>query len=223
MPLRTLVRAFLVAGVLAALLFGVAGRLDWIAAWCLVAMVLVFFAAIGAWMSRHDPGLLQERARPGANVPRWDTLIIRAYTVMMVTLFVTASLDAGRFGWSRVPVALQALAAAGTVMASVVITWCVTANHFLSSRVRIQEDRGHQVVWSGPYRYVRHPMYSGVIVLFPCIGVALGSWLALIPAAVIGVLFVIRTAREDRFLSTDLPGYREYATCVRFRLAPGIW
>jgi protein-S-isoprenylcysteine O-methyltransferase Ste14 len=89
--------------------------------------------------------------------------------------------------------------------------------------VRIQEDRGHQVVTGGPYRYVRHPMYVGIILLFPCMALFLGSWWALVPASLIAILMVIRTALEDRTLRAELPGYAEYAQRVRYRLLPGVW
>ena len=88
---------------------------------------------------------------------------------------------------------------------------------------RIQDDRGQVVVTAGPYRFVRHPMYLGVIVLFLGMPVALGSWWALLPGAAIGLLFVLRTAQEDRVLRDELPGYAEYTGRVRYRLVPGVW
>jgi protein-S-isoprenylcysteine O-methyltransferase Ste14 len=88
---------------------------------------------------------------------------------------------------------------------------------------RIQDDRGQAVVTAGPYRYVRHPMYLGVILLFLGIPMALGSWWALLPGAAIGLLFVLRTAKEDRMLRDELPGYTEYAQRVRYRLVPDVW
>ena len=88
---------------------------------------------------------------------------------------------------------------------------------------RIQDDRGQVVVTAGPYRYVRHPMYLGVILLFLGMPVALGSWWALWPGVVIGALFVLRTAKEDRMLRDELPGYAEYTQRVRYRLVPRVW
>ena len=96
-------------------------------------------------------------------------------------------------------------------------------NTFFSEVVRIQHDRGHRVVATGPYRYVRHPGYLGNIIAWPCTALAIGSWLALLPAAVVVVLYVIRTALEDRTLQAELAGYVEYAQQVRYRLVPGIW
>jgi hypothetical protein len=95
--------------------------------------------------------------------------------------------------------------------------------HVLSRFARIQDDRGHIVVTSGPYGYVRHPMYAGVIVLFLCIPLVLGSWLALLPGAANAVLMVIRARQEDRMLRAELGGYEAYAHRVRYRLLPGVW
>ena len=99
----------------------------------------------------------------------------------------------------------------------------MATNPFLSTIVRIQDDRGHYVVTSGPYRYVRHPMYAMMFLMWPGIALELGSWWALIPAAVIVIVFVIRTALEDRTLQAELPGYADYTQHTRYRLVPGVW
>jgi protein-S-isoprenylcysteine O-methyltransferase Ste14 len=101
--------------------------------------------------------------------------------------------------------------------------WAGATNTYLSRFARIQDDRGHTVVTSGPYGYVRHPMYAGVIVLFLCIPLVLGSWLALLPGAANAVLMVTRARQEDRMLRAELGGYEAYAHRVRYRLLPGVW
>jgi protein-S-isoprenylcysteine O-methyltransferase Ste14 len=103
------------------------------------------------------------------------------------------------------------------------IWWVTSVNRRLSTMVRIQDDRGQQVVTNGPYRYVRHPMYVGTVLFAPGIPLLLGSWWALIPAGMIIVIFIIRTAMEDKTLMEELPGYAEYTKQVRYRLIPGIW
>jgi protein-S-isoprenylcysteine O-methyltransferase Ste14 len=122
-----------------------------------------------------------------------------------------------------VPPAAQALGVAGYVACAALIWWCMSANTFLGSWARIQHDRGHTVVRSGPYGYVRHPMYVAIIISLGCIPLILGSWWALLPWALIAVLFVVRTSLEDRMLRDSLPGYGEYAGQVRYRLLPGLW
>jgi protein-S-isoprenylcysteine O-methyltransferase Ste14 len=118
---------------------------------------------------------------------------------------------------------MQIFGLTGVLAAFAVIWWCTASNPFLSSRVRLQADRGHQVVQDGPYRFVRHPMYASLIVLMFCTALLLGSWLAILRAALIAVLVGIRAAREDRFLAERLAGYAAYAARVPSRLVPGFW
>ena len=131
--------------------------------------------------------------------------------------------DAGRFRWSAMPVVVQAIGTAAVVAAVGVVWWCAAVNHFLSTRSRIQSERGHTVVQHGPYRFVRHPLYASRIVLIIGAALTLGSWIALVPAVLIALLLVLRTSLEDRMLTTELPGYREYAQHVPERLVPGLW
>ena len=121
------------------------------------------------------------------------------------------------------PMIVRAIGTAGVVAAIGVIWWCAAANHFLSARSRIQSERGQTVVQHGPYRFVRHPLYASRIVLMTGAALTFGSWIALVPAAVIAVLLVLRASLEDRLLTTELPGYREYAKHVPARLVPGLW
>jgi len=97
------------------------------------------------------------------------------------------------------------------------------ANAFLASTVRIQEERGHAVVSTGPYAFIRHPMYAGMILYDVCVPLLLGSWVGLAVSAVMILMVLVRTTLEDRTLQAELPGYREYAKGVRFRLLPGVW
>jgi protein-S-isoprenylcysteine O-methyltransferase Ste14 len=166
---------------------------------------------------------LEERSRVGGNTKRWDKVILAAYTILLICMLILAGLDAGRFGWAVAPLALQILGWLGAVFAGWMVFWTVSVNTYLSRTVRIQDDRGHRVIESGPYSRLRHPMYLGVIALMISIPLLLGSLWALIPGGMIGALFTLRTALEDRTLMEELPGYKEYADRVRYRLIPGIW
>ena len=157
------------------------------------------------------------------NVKAWDRVIMAIYTVLLLLTLVLAGLDAGRYRWSDVPFIGQVLGLAGVFLAAALIFWTILTNAYLGRMVRIQEDRGHQVVTGGPYAHVRHPMYVGIIVLFPCMALFLGSSWALVPASLIAILMVVRTALEDRTLQAELPGYAEYARKTRYRLLPGVW
>jgi protein-S-isoprenylcysteine O-methyltransferase Ste14 len=205
------------------LLFIPAGRLDWPAAWILSLLYGVFLLVYAVWGTLKAPDLLKERSRVADNVKIWDKVIMAFYTVLLLATLVFAGLDAGRVLWSHVPIAVQVLGLMGVVLAGGLVFWTVLTNAYLGRMVRIQQDREHQVVTGGPYRYVRHPMYVGIILLFPFMALFLGTWWALVPAILIGVLMVIRTALEDHTLRAELPGYAEYAQRVSYRLLPGVW
>lgn len=218
-----LLRAVAIMGVFIAALFLPAGRLDWWAGW---AFLIAFFGAtiiLSLWMRRRDPALMEERSRTANNVKSWDKVIMGVYTVLLFVMLMVAGLDAGRFGLSDMPAALRALGWLGLLTAYTLVWWVMASNPFLSEMVRIQDERGHVVVTTGPYNYVRHPMYVGTITALSTIPLVLGSYWALIPAVLIDILFVVRTAMEDRMLTAELPGYREYASRIRYRLIPGIW
>jgi protein-S-isoprenylcysteine O-methyltransferase Ste14 len=221
--LKRVVAVFAVILVMDLLLFIPAGRLDWPAAWILSLLYGVFLLAYAVWGTLKAPDLLKERSQVADNVKIWDKVIMAVYTVLLLATLVLAGLDAGRFQWSYTPVAVQVLGLVGIVLAGGLVFWTILTNAYLGRMVRIQQDRGHQVVSGGPYHYVRHPMYVGIILLFPCMALFLGSCWALVPAILIGVLMVIRTALEDHTLQAELPGYAEYAQRVRYRLLPGLW
>jgi protein-S-isoprenylcysteine O-methyltransferase Ste14 len=206
-----------------ALLFGAAGRLDWLGAWLLTGLYFLFLLLVAIWTTIKAPGLMEERSRKAANVKTWDNVIMSIYTILLFVLLITAGLDAGRFRWSVMPVALQILGIVLLALSGYVIWRVIAVNYYLSRYARIQDDRGQKVVAEGPYRYVRHPMYAMFIPFMAGIAFVLGSWWALLPGGLIGVLFIIRTALEDKMLQQELPGYREYAQKVRYRLFPGVW
>jgi protein-S-isoprenylcysteine O-methyltransferase Ste14 len=208
---------------LALLLFLPAGRLDWPAAWILSALYTIFLLIYAVWGTLKAPEVLKERSRVAENVKAWDKVLMAIYTVLLLATLPLAGLDVGRFRWSAMPLAWQLLGLAGLFLAGGLIFWTILTNAYLGRWVRIQEDRGHQVITGGPYHYVRHPMYVGIIVLFPCMALFLGSWWALVPAGLITILMVIRTALEDRTLQAELPGYAEYTQRTRYRLLPGVW
>jgi len=212
-----------VTAVVAAVLFGGAGRFDWLPAWCISIALTCFFAIAGTWMLTKAPELLEERLTASSRAPRWDRVILASYTTAAFILLLTAALDAGRYRWSIVPFAIRIFGIGTVLAAAMLISWCLMVNPFLSSHVRVQAEREQHVVSAGPYRYVRHPMYSAVILLFSALPLALASWLALVPAAAIAALFAVRTALEDRMLASQLAGYRRYVERVRYRLLPGVW
>lgn len=220
-------RAFLSLGLvlttMGALLFGPAGTLAWPAAWILILTYGAFLLGFMIWGLTRNPDLLRERSHVAENVKVWDKWINGLYTLLLVAILVVSGLDAGRFEWATVPLIVQIVAGIFIVLSAWLIFQTIAENAYLSRWARIQDDRGHQVINTGPYAVVRHPMYAGIMVLMVCMPLQLGSLWGVIPGALIGVLNIVRTALEDRMLMDELDGYREYARRVRYRLIPGIW
>lgn len=223
---RIFVRFALTIVFIAALLFIAAGTLRWPEAWVYV-FVYVGLTVTGRYLvARRHPDLLIERAQftKAEGAKSWDKVLAPLIAIGgSLVVMVVAGLDF-RFGWPPpVPLWIEALGLVGLAVGFAFGSWAMYVNRYFSGIVRIQTDRGHQVVSAGPYRYVRHPGYVGGIVASLFIPLALGSIIALIPAAFFVALTVLRTALEDKTLRAELPGYEEYAQRVRYRLVPGVW
>jgi protein-S-isoprenylcysteine O-methyltransferase Ste14 len=204
-----------------------AGDLRWWQAW--VFFVLIMTAGVGAriWAERRHPGLMAERTRMvdgTSEAKSWDRVLAPLMAVSIsFPLVVVAGLD-HRFGWSApFPGWLNILGLVLIAVGYAFASWALVENRFFSSVVRIQMDRGHEVCDSGPYRIVRHPGYAGNMLPLLGIALALDSVWTLIPAAAALIITVVRTELEDRVLRQELPGYREYAQRVRFRLLPWVY
>jgi protein-S-isoprenylcysteine O-methyltransferase Ste14 len=220
---RIVARFIVIITIVAALFFSLAGRLDWYAAWALLLAFSVYLVVIGLWARRHDPEMVAERISPGEGVKTWDQVIMAVYAVLLLVMLVVSLLDGGRFGWTSVPTWANLLGWLGCIFAGWLIWRVMKENTFLSERVRIQTERGHQVITTGPYRIVRHPMYAGVMVFLLSMPLILGSVYGFCLAIPAAALFVVRTVLEDRTLMNELPGYKEYARQTRYRLLPFIW
>ena len=202
------------------------GDLGWWQAW--VYSLLIIAAGPGGriWAERRHPGLMAERQNmeKAQSAKAWDKVLapLMALSVSF-PLVIVAGLD-HRFGWSPVfPLWLTVLGFLLISLGYAFAAWALAENRFFSSVVRIQTERGHVVCDSGPYRIVRHPGYAGNILALPGIVLALSSMWTLIPAAAALIIAVIRTVLEDQTLQNELPGYRDYARRVRYRLIPGIY
>ena len=126
-------------------------------------------------------------------------------------------------GWSAVPLSIVILGYVLLAAGIAVSTWAQAVNRFFEPGVRLQRERGQQVISSGPYAIVRHPGYVGAVMIFAGLALALASWWALVPAAWASAVLIMRTSWEDTFLQAELDGYADYASHVRFRLVPGFW
>jgi len=219
----TIIRTVVTILLMLAVIFIPAGTLNWPEAWLFLLIYLALVTGVMIWMKKKAPGLLRERMSRRKDVKRWDRIIITTYSLMLIVLLLVTGLDAVRFEWSKVPLIIKVLGFLGYFPAAGFAFWAMRENAFSSALVRIQDDRGHTVCTTGPYKFVRHPMYVGVIMLMICFPFSLGSFYALIPGGIIIALFILRTFLEDKTLQDELPGYKEYVKKVQYRLFPGIW
>ena len=211
-----------VIGLLALVLFGTAGTLDWPRGWLLLALYAACYATSTMLLFVRVPDLIDERRKKHAGVKRWDKPLVLAYQVMYFPTFGISGLDQ-RYGWSDVPLGVSLVTLAGVAVFFALVTWAPLVNPHLETYLRIQTERDHTVIDRGPYQYLRHPAYAGLALFFLALPLSLGSWWGIVPGAIAAALVLIRTAREDRTLRAKLPGYSAYAQRVRFRILPGVW
>ena len=225
MLMKLLVQTVLWLGVMAIILFGPAGTIRWTGAWIFLIETFVISVVFGLWLARHDPALLKERLRPpiqkGQSIQ--DKIVTGLLVLLYLGWFVFMALDAVRFQWSSVPAWLQVPGALGVFVACYIGYLTLRENTFAAPVVKIQKERAHTVITSGPYRFVRHPMYAGMIFYLFFTPLLLGSWWGLLWGLVLLGLFAIRIQIEEGTLRRELQGYNEYARRVRYRLIPGVW
>ncbi len=208
----------------AASLFVTAGTFRWWNAWAFLGIGLLLVSTLAGIVFSKSPGLIEERMTAGAKAKGWDKVLFPLLAVVLpFALNILAGFDR-RFSWTK-SLALPVTAAAAIVMlVGMMLTYrAMRSNPFFSSHVRIQKDRGHVLVTHGPYRYVRHPGYTGAILYNLGAPILLGSHIALWAGIANMLVFVIRTVLEDRTLQDELEGYREYTTRVKYRLVPFVW
>jgi protein-S-isoprenylcysteine O-methyltransferase Ste14 len=207
----------------ALILFLATGRLTYGEGWAYLGQYVGFIILNAFLMLPRNKDLIEERSRGLQNTFAWDRILMVFYTLLGPSILLVAGLD-DRFGWTPeigVPIQVAAWVLMGLEYG--LIAWAMATNRYFSAAVRIQEERGHHVVTGGPYRFVRHPGYSGIIVYSLVMPLMFGSWWAFIPAILLAVVVLIRTILEDRTLQRELEGYISYARQVRYRLIPGIW
>lgn len=206
---------------LAVVMFLPAG-IGWWKGWLFLAVFLLQMAIAAVYIWRTNPDLFIARSRMQKGTKGWDRVLFYVLQGVLLAEFPVAAFD-DRYHWSSAPVWVFGLGYALFTAGMVGCFWVLSVNKFAEMGVRIQTERGHKVIDTGPYAVVRHPMYVACFLLFPGIALALGSFWALIPAALVSVVLVVRTVLEDRTLQNELEGYKEYASRVRYRLIPGVW
>jgi protein-S-isoprenylcysteine O-methyltransferase Ste14 len=171
---------------------------------------------------KNDPELLKERVALKKPEKSWDKVIVFLGSILFFALFLIIGFDV-RYQWSQTPFVLKLLGITFVIPSLILFFLVMRENTYLSRIVEIEKERGHKVITSGPYGFVRHPLYVGVIILVLAMPLALGSLYAVIPAVLLDVLIVVRTYLEDKMLHEELPGYKEYAKKTRYRLLPSVW
>jgi protein-S-isoprenylcysteine O-methyltransferase Ste14 len=223
--LKMVAHSLAFAAFLGLLLFLPAGTLKWPQAWVFMVLFIGCSEAIGIWLQKSDPDLLAARMRSpiSADQKLSDRVVMGAILVVFCGWLVFMAVDARRFGWSHTPWWAQALGAALIVSAFYGWVGVLKANTFASVTLRVQEERGQTVISTGPYAVVRHPMYAYAVLLFVGTPLLLGSLWGLLGVVLFLPLLAARVLGEETLLLDGLPGYREYAAKVRFRLLPSVW
>lgn len=219
-----MVRTIIWTGVMFALPFAGAGTVTWTEGWAFIIIQFTSWAIMTLWLKKNNPELLMVRAEVwNRAVKPWDKIIVTLLIAGFLLLLVIPGVDAVRYRWSHVPLPLEIVGFIGIVLSNGLMSWALKTNPYSSAAVEIQRERGHKVITTGPYQYVRHPMYSGAILMVIVIPLALGSLITLVPATLLVLVVVVRTYLEDKTLHEDLDGYAVYAEKVKYRLIPRVW
>mgnify|MGYP001059038450 CR=1 FL=1 len=209
--------------ILFAALFFSAGRYDGVRAWSYLGLVAFIQVLTAVILVPRSPELLIERSQLGAGVKTWDIFLAVLIGYSSALMALAAGLET-RF--MALPAGLGVSLIVGIIIAVVgtlLTLWAMLVNPFFSGIVRIQQERGHTVASTGPYQYIRHPGYAGMLIFTYATPLILGSIWSLGVAILITGITILRTTLEDRTLQNELEGYAAYAQRVRYRLLPGIW
>lgn len=205
--------------ILPLLFFLPAGTFRYWEAWVYIACLLIPMAIIFTYLIKNDPELLARRMKMREKVKTQKRLIGGAF-VLFIGIFMIPGLD-HRFGWSHVPPWVVVLGLAGFIVGYTLLFLVLRENSY-ASRV-IEVAQGQKVIDTGPYGFVRHPMYVSNLLMYGFTPLALGTYWALLPTVLIVPVLVTRILNEEKVLKTGLPGYLEYTQKVKYRLIPGIW
>jgi protein-S-isoprenylcysteine O-methyltransferase Ste14 len=223
--IRLIVQTSLWLGFMAVLLFAAAGNWRWAQAWAFTIIFFLGSLAFGAWLIPRDPDLLASRLNPAPQrgQPLWDQVFLVTFIGLWFAWLVVMGLDAQRWHLSDMPLWLNVLGGALMIAGYWATTFVFRENSFAAPVVRVQSERKQHVIDTGPYAFVRHPMYAAALLYLFGIPLLLGSWYGLLIAPFIVAGMAGRAVSEERLLERDLPGYADYMKRVRYRLIPGLW
>jgi protein-S-isoprenylcysteine O-methyltransferase Ste14 len=204
-------------------LFLPSGSWAWSRGWLFLCVFIGTMVLVAVYLKRVNPEVITARINRHGGTKRWDLILMCFLYPTYILALMLASLDDGRFHWSHAPWWVCGVGYVLLIVGIAGVTWAESVNKYFERTVRIQTDRGHTVVDTGPYAVVRHPGYVAASLLILGMPLCLGSYWALIPAVVSCLLLVVRTRWEDQTLQGELLGYKEYAQRVRYRLIPSVW
>jgi protein-S-isoprenylcysteine O-methyltransferase Ste14 len=221
---RLVVQTFVWFGIMGVLLFLSAGTFHWTGAWVYIVVMVGLSLTMGVALARRDPGLMNERLRPPIQKTQTaaDKIVLSILLLGIFAWLVLMGLDI-RFGWSAAPVWVQVVGVLVLLAGIWICYLTMLENSFAAPVVKIQDERGQKVITTGPYSYVRHPMYAGAILYFAGTALLLGSWWGLAAVLAFILLLAIRTFIEEKTLRAGLQGYDDYAARVRYKLIPMVW
>jgi protein-S-isoprenylcysteine O-methyltransferase Ste14 len=223
--LNLIVQTIVWYGLMAAVIFGAAGAIDYFGGWLYLGAMVAISLVFGAYALRADPGLVRERLKPPVqrDQPLADKLLLIPLLLLIFAAMGFMAADAMRWRWSMMPSAVQWAGAGVLLAAFLFMFWTLRANSFAAPVVKIQKERGHAVVTTGPYSIVRHPMYLGALFYFAGTSLTLGSWWGLATVPIFALLLGVRIGIEEKTLRDGLEGYDDYTRRVRWRLLPRVW
>jgi protein-S-isoprenylcysteine O-methyltransferase Ste14 len=200
-----------------------AGTWAWTKGWLFVGVFVGTVAVVALYLWCVNPEVVVARSGFHEGTKRWDRILLCFFFPSVYAIVPVAALDDGRFHWFPVSWWVCSVGYLLFLVGMGIVTWAEAVNKFFEVTVRIQTDRGHKVIETGPYAIVRHPGYVGAVLFFVGIALCLGSLWALIPAGLASALLILRTQWEDQTLQAELPGYKAYTERVRYKLIPGVW
>ncbi len=222
--IRYVLREIIYSTINLILLLIASGYLFWSNAWILFFIYISYQVLTFFILFKYNPNLLNARGKAlHENTLSTDKILMILYNFCAFSAPIIAGFDVIRFKWSYMPFWTTFLGIGILIFSFIIATWAMTVNPFFEPSIRIQHDRNQKVISSGPYKLIRHPGYLAAIIGAPSYTLILGSWWAFVPIIFDIIIFIIRTSLEDRLLMTELPGYKEYAKKVKFRLIPYIW
>ena len=212
-------------GLMGLLLFSAAGNWRWAQGWAFIAIFMIGSIGFSAWLMRRDPELLASRLGPlmQRGQPVWDKLFLVTFVLVWLAWLVLMALDAQRWRTSDMPPWLNIAGGALVILGFLATMLVFRENSFAAPVVRVQAEREQHLIDTGPYAYVRHPMYAVATLYLIGMPLLLGSWYGLLVVPLFIAGMAPRAVFEECLLQRDLPGYADYMNRVRYRLIPGVW